>query len=158
MKLAATFGKAVLKAATRIDLDGDGKEEITVTSNIPDVDLSEYFKTPSECLLIFDDLERCSMNVSDVLGYITAFVEHEGFKAIIVANEDDVLKRDDKRYAEIKEKLIGQTLSIKPYITAALTNFYGLIKEPKTKEYLRLQRIRPLVCSSLSPKRTISDS
>jgi hypothetical protein len=139
MKLAASLGKAVLKAATRIDLDGDGKEDITLTSNIPDVDLSEYFKTPNECLLIFDDLERCSMNVSDVLGYINAFVEHEGFKAIIVANEDEVLKREDTKYAEIKEKLIGQTLSVKPDITAALTHFLALIKEPRTKEYLKLQ-------------------
>jgi hypothetical protein len=139
MKLAASLGKAVLKAATRIDLNGDGKEEITLTSNIPDVDLSEYFKTPSECLLIFDDLERCSMNVSDVLGYINAFVEHEGFKAIIVANEDEVLKREDTKYAEIKEKLIGQTLSVKSDITAALTHFLALIKEPRTKEYLKLQ-------------------
>jgi hypothetical protein len=74
MKLAATIGKAVLKATTRIDVDGDGKEDISVSSNIPDVDLSEYFKTPKECLLIFDDLERCSMNVSDILGYINSFV------------------------------------------------------------------------------------
>jgi hypothetical protein len=139
MKLAATFGKAVLKAATRLDLNGDGKEDITVTSNIPDVDLSEYFKTPAECLLIFDDLERCSLNVSDVLGYINAFVEHEGFKAIIVANEEEVLKREDKLYAEIKEKLIGQTLSVKSDITAALANFLELIKQPKTKEYLKQQ-------------------
>jgi hypothetical protein len=138
MKLAASFGKAVLKAATRIDLDGDGKEDITLTSNIPDIDLSEYFKTPNECLLIFDDLERCSMNVSDVLGYINAFVEHEGFKAIIVANEDEVLKRGDTKYAEIKEKLIGQTLSVKPDITTALTHFLTLIKEPRTREYLKL--------------------
>jgi hypothetical protein len=139
MKLAASLGKAVLKAATRIDLSGDGKEEITVTSNIPDVDLSEYFKTPSECLLIFDDLERCSMNVSDILGYINAFVEHEGFKTIIVANEDEILKREDTKYAEIKEKLVGQTVSVKSDITAALTHFFALIKDPRTNEYLKLQ-------------------
>jgi KAP family P-loop domain len=110
-----------------------------VTSNIPDVDLAEYFKTPSDCLLIFDDLERCSINISDVLGYINAFVEHEGFKAIIVANEQEVLKREDKLYSEIKEKLIGQTVSVKSDITAALANFFDLIKEPKAKEYLKQQ-------------------
>jgi len=36
------------------------------------------------------------MQVSDVLGYINSFVEHEGFKAIIIANEEEILKRDDK--------------------------------------------------------------
>ena len=69
-----------MKATTKIDIDGDGKEDITLSSSIPDVDLSEYFKTPKECLLIFDDLERCSMKVSDIHGYINSFVEHEGFK------------------------------------------------------------------------------
>ena len=135
MKLAATLGKAVLKATTRIEIDGN--EDITLTSNIPDVDLSEYFKTPKECLLIFDDLERCSMKVSDVLGYINSFVEHEGFKAIIVANEDEILKRTgEERYAEIKEKLIGQTLTVRSTVKAAMAHFLTLIKNEKAKVYL----------------------
>jgi len=136
MKLAATIGKAVLKATTKIDFDG--KEDITLTSNIPDVDLSEYFKTPKECLLIFDDLERCSMKVSDILGYINSFVEHEGFKAIIVANEEEILKRPtkDEQYAEIKEKLIGQTLTIQATVDAAVVQFLRLIKNKKAKAYL----------------------
>jgi hypothetical protein len=136
MKLAATIGKAVLKATTKIDLDDDGKEDVSVTSNIPDVDLVDYFKTSKERLLIFDDLERCSMNVSDILGYINSFVEHEGFKAIIVANEEDIIKRGDERYAEIKEKLIGQTLTVRSTVKAALSHFLSLIKDEKTKTYL----------------------
>jgi hypothetical protein len=137
MKLAATIGKALLKAATRIDFNGDGKEDVTITSGIPDVDLMEYFKTPNECILIFDDLERCSMEVSDILGYINSFVEHEGFKAIVVANEEEILKRDDTRYAEIKEKLIGQTLSLKSDVAAALNRFITLVKHQRAKEHLQ---------------------
>jgi KAP family P-loop domain len=137
MKLAATIGKGLLKATTKIDLDHDGKEDVSVTSNIPDVDLVDYFKTPKECLLIFDDLERCSMKVSDILGYINSFVEHEGFKAIIVANEEDIIKRGDERYAEIKEKLIGQTLTVRSTVKAAFSHFLSLIKDEKVKTYLR---------------------
>jgi hypothetical protein len=146
MKLAATIGKGLLKAITKIDIGGDGKEDITLSSSIPDVDLSEYFKTPKECLLIFDDLERCSMKVSDILGYINSFVEHEGFKAIIIANEVEILKREDKLYAEIKEKLIGQTLTVQSTIEDALAHFLTLIGDAKSKEYLtsRVDEIRLL--------------
>jgi hypothetical protein len=159
MKIAASVAKSVLKGVTKIDLNGDGKEDFTLTSSVPEIDLLDYFKTPSECLLIFDDLERCSMNVSDVLGYINAFVEHEGFKVIIVANEDEILKRgqsskqgsgaksakihedevltrEDTKYERIKEKLIGQTVTVRSDIAAALGKFLDLIKNPRTKEYV----------------------
>lgn len=143
MKLAATIGKAVLKATTKIDLDDSGKNEVTVTSSIPDVDLSEYFKTPKDCLLIFDDLERCSMKESDILGYINSFVEHEGFKAIIIANEEEILRRpaeeENRRYAEIKEKLIGQTLTVRSTVETVLDIFLTLIKNEKAKDYLTKQ-------------------
>lgn len=42
------------------------------------------------CILIFDDLERCNMNINDVLGYINNFVENDGIKVIIVANEREI--------------------------------------------------------------------
>jgi len=156
MKIAAAIGKGIIKAAVKVDLDGDGKEDITLSPTIPDVDLTEFFKTPRECLLIFDDLERCSIPVPDVLGYINSFVEHEGFKAIIVANEDEILRREaaraerssaiegghDKsgefvRYSLIKEKLIGQTLRVRSTIEAALPKFFTLIRHRKTKAFLK---------------------
>ena len=41
-------------------------------------------------ILIFDDLERCSCNINDVLGYINTFVEQDGIKVILVANENEI--------------------------------------------------------------------
>ncbi|RYF47935.1 MAG: hypothetical protein EOO38_11155, partial [Cytophagaceae bacterium] len=34
-------------------------------------------------ILVIDDLERCSMKVPDILGFINSFVEHEKLKVII---------------------------------------------------------------------------
>jgi hypothetical protein len=135
MKLAAKIGKSLLKTTVKLDLD-DHHDSLSMAPTVPDVDLVEYFKTPKECLLVFDDLERCSMPIADVLGYINSFVEHEGFKAIIVANEDEILKRPDDRYNEIKEKLIGQTLTIHSDINNVLGTFLALIKHDPTRAYL----------------------
>jgi hypothetical protein len=134
MKVAATLARGALKTAFQFDVDG---EAVTVNSQLPELDLFEYFKKPKECLLIFDDLERCSMRISDVLGYINAFVEHEGFKVVILGNEDEILKREDDLYREIKEKLIGQTLAVRSTARSAVNNFLALIRDNKTRDFLR---------------------
>lgn len=42
------------------------------------------------CILIFDDLERCNCPINEILGYINTFVEHDGMKVIIVANQKEI--------------------------------------------------------------------
>jgi hypothetical protein len=138
MKLATTLARGALKSAFKFDVDGEGKEAVTINSQLPELDLFDYFKKPKECLLVFDDLERCSMPISDVLGYINAFVEHEGFKTVILANEDEILKRKDDLYDELKEKLIGQTLAVRSTPRSAINNYLTLIKDNKTRDFLRI--------------------
>lgn len=41
-------------------------------------------------IMIFDDLERCSCNIIDVLGYINNFVEHDSVKVLLIANEQEI--------------------------------------------------------------------
>ena len=38
-------------------------------------------------MIVFDDLERCSIDITDLLGYINSFVEHEGVKVVVLADE-----------------------------------------------------------------------
>ncbi|URZ15787.1 P-loop NTPase fold protein [Clostridium felsineum] len=60
-------------------------------TSIKNIEFSiEDFLKLKDCILIFDDLERCSMNINEVLGYINNFVEHENMKVIIVANEKEI--------------------------------------------------------------------
>ena len=49
-------------------------------------------------ILIFDDLERCSINIEDVLGYINNLVEHKNVKSIIVTNEKEINNKLDNNY------------------------------------------------------------
>ena len=44
----------------------------------------------SKIIIIFDDLERTSVEINNVLGLINSFVENKKMKVIIVANEDEI--------------------------------------------------------------------
>ena len=52
--------------------------------------LLELFPNFDNNIIIFDDLERCSCSVNDVLGFINNFVEHSSAKVIVVANENEI--------------------------------------------------------------------
>ena len=47
------------------------------------------------CVLIYDDLERCDCSIQDILGYINGFVEQAGMKVIIIANQEEFRKKID---------------------------------------------------------------
>lgn len=42
------------------------------------------------CIFIFDDLERTSCNINDILGYINNFIEHDEIKVLLIANEEEI--------------------------------------------------------------------
>ena len=94
------------------------------------------FKNKRDFVLIFDDLERSKIEITDLLGAINEFCENKKIKTIIVANEeaidkksqkdDDILpvqgdhvdkqdnytdKQEDK-YKKLKEKVISRTLKL----------------------------------------------
>lgn len=141
MKLAGKILKGILKTTIKVDLDSDGKPDDTINSQIPDINLPDYLTNIDSYILIFDDLERCKIDIANILGYINHFVEHQGFKVIIIAHEDKLLERDE--YKEIKEKLIGKTFSITPNLDSAIDDFIG--KLTHTAASLFLIESKPLI-------------
>ena len=79
-------------------------------------------------LIVFDDLERCSIPLDEILGFINTLVEHNEIKVLIVANEEELNKKGN--YEKIKEKLIYQTFKYTP----DLEKIYDTLIE-KNKEY-----------------------
>lgn len=65
-------------------------------------------------IICFDDLERCSLPIDEILGYINQLVEHNGCKVIILANEKEIGKISLNRKIEEKYKVIlsGKTLRL----------------------------------------------
>lgn len=124
MVLAGKIGKGLLKGTLKLDLDDDGKGDANLKVGIPDINIADYFTNTQNCILVFDDLERCSMPLEQILGYINYFVEKDGYKVIIIADEEKLTEKEvadntnlsnkpiSLSYASIKEKLIGKTLHL----------------------------------------------
>lgn len=53
-------------------------------------DVVKDIKPISDMVIVFDDLERCNIEINEVLGYINNLVEHNNVKAIILANEKEI--------------------------------------------------------------------
>lgn len=131
-KIAGRLIKGLLKTTIRFDLDenDDGKTDNAITVSLPNEDLLNSLNLTDDTILIFDDIERCSIPICNVLGYINQFVEHEGLKVILIANEKEI-DTNNEEYKKIKEKLIGKTFEVKPNIKPALEHFISLLSENK---------------------------
>jgi len=138
MGIAVAVVRAVAKGALKLDFTKE--ESGTLNPSMPEIDLTKDLANPRDRLLIFDDLERCKMPVSEVLGYINGFVEHEGLKAIILANETEIRTYVELRYDEIREKLIGQTLTVSAPAGEAFDAFVSQVSHEATKGFLKRHR------------------
>lgn len=144
MALAGKVLKGLVKTTFKIDL---GKDEASISSSIPDLDLPDYLKDTEKFVLIFDDIERCDMPICNLLGYINYFVEHSGYKVIMLANEEEILEKDSNSlsYKRVKEKLIGKTFEIVPEVDIALAAFISQSSSVENKKILEEQK--PLITS-----------
>jgi hypothetical protein len=134
MAITGRILKGILKGTLKIDLDNNGSDDGTVSIQIPEINLPDYLKNTDKCILIFDDLERCKIDLINLLGYINYFVEHQDLKVILVANEE--VLRDVDEYQSIKEKLIGKTFGISLDFEGALENFISIVKYQNVRQFL----------------------
>jgi hypothetical protein len=136
MVLAGKVFTGLLKLSLKIDLNKDGKDDGFWNISIPDIKIPQKFEDSSFSLLIFDDLERCSINIENILGYINSFVESQDLKVVIIANEEEISTEPAEKYKKIKEKLIGKTFEILPDFSGALNEVLNQVHNPQAKEFL----------------------
>lgn len=86
-------------------------------------------------LYVFDDLERCEMELNQVLGYINEFVEQDECKVVIIANEKEIANVSE--YRRRREKLIGKTLELESAFEEALEHFVSLIDDSATRSFIQ---------------------
>jgi len=143
MVLAGKLFKGFIKTSIHVDLDSDGKSDGSISSTIPDINLMEYLEGTKDNILIFDDIERCSIPISNLLGYLNHFVEQGDHKILLVANEEEIIKLDEKtknEYLKIKEKLIGKTFEITPHSEEALEDFISKVENENLRKELTDKR------------------
>ncbi len=120
MILGGKIFKDFLHGALNIEVDEEKNE----------FKFPKYLTDTQEHILIFDDLERCSIPINEILGYLNNFVEHQYYRVIVLANEDEI-KKDEQEYPVIKEKLIGKIFELKSNVDMAFESF---IKKADNKE------------------------
>lgn len=87
---------------TKFFLKNELKDVFNGVDLTKSLDMSKY-------ILCFDDLERCKIDIVEILGYINDYVEHSYQKVILLADETKISKETE--YSTIKEKLIRLTLT-----------------------------------------------
>ena len=87
--------------------------------------------------VIFDDLERCEVPPNELLGYINNFLEHKEKNVIILSNEDKMDDKNKSTYLEIKEKVIGRTLTIASDFDLAFESFLENVNDDCTKKIIK---------------------
>ncbi|WP_129959506.1 P-loop NTPase fold protein [Escherichia coli] len=129
--------KNTLKATFNIDFNGDNKSDVDVNASVPTINLSDFSREPDGFVLVFDDIERAGIDLPILFGYINHFVEVNGYKAILVANEEEIINRekrinnDDEKssseYIRTKEKLVGKTFEVTSDLHSACKIFLNVI-------------------------------
>lgn len=105
-----------------------------------DLSIRDVMTNLNADLYIFDDLERCEAPINKVLGYINQFVEHDGAKVIVIANENEITNSKNENasgdeYRRRREKLIGKTLEVQSAFDDAFSNFVSKIDDSKLRKF-----------------------
>lgn len=122
-KLLGIAGKVVLKTSLEGKKDGKGDISLDATLDSLSILLSKDINILGNKLIIFDDLERCLIDMKLLLGYINSFVEHGSCHVILVGDETRVVSRWKKTLIEFKEKTVGREFEIMPDVDDAITCF-----------------------------------
>lgn len=160
------------KKATKIV----AKTVISTIANRLNINLSQNTKDWQELyesidlrdkLIVFDDIERSSIDIIEMLGYVNHLVEQDGAKVLLVTNEKELIseavlkneKIDDKKdneesvvetsdglksynYFKFKEKTVGDTIVFEPNIEETIDSILDMI-DPE-KKYLQKYKTEDL--------------
>lgn len=138
-KIAFATVKAGLKASTTFDFNKDSKDDLSFDLAIPDFEIDENGKkTAIKKLLIVDDIERCAIPMSELLGFFSEEILEKKVRAIFISNDEKIQNFESEEentlndYKSIKEKIIGMEFEVTPNTTEAVKSF---IEEIGLKKY-----------------------
>lgn len=135
--VANVIGKVVLK--TSIDFNGDGKDDATFTGAIDSLSVfhSKEDVVSGNKFIVFDDIERCQVDMKPLLGFINYFVEHCGCHVIVIGDDSQISDEQKVILKDFKEKTIGREFTIGPDTSGAVDYF---LSEPHISDYLSVER------------------
>lgn len=97
------------------------------------VDITGYYRrivlNDVPRIVIFDDLERADMPPNELLSVLNQYVEHQKRNVILLANQDELRRKNAEEYDHSREKVIGRIVSIDPDVSSALDCFFERLEE-----------------------------
>ena len=125
--VVGTVSKAVLKCNVDIDKDGntDGTLDIQLDPLMTLFNSQEHIN--EEWFFVFDDIERCNIDMKALFGYINDFVERRQFHVIIICNSNEISLEDKSVFEKFKEKVIGRSFVVQPDVNAAVESFLNKV-------------------------------
>ena len=141
--VVGTVSKAVLKCNVDIDKDGN-------TDGILDIQLDPLMtlfnsqeQINKEWFFVFDDIERCNIDMKALFGYINDFVERRQFHVIIICNSNEISLEDKSVFEKFKEKVIGRSFVVQPDVNAAVESFLNKVptNDFTISNYIVIERV-----------------
>ena len=99
-KNTAILGATVIKAVGSFFSVGD--EVGSVASQFGDVMLSLQ---KEQLVLIFDDVERCQIDIIELMGFLNNLCENNGYRVILIANEDEISRQESEIATAIQSQI-----------------------------------------------------
>lgn len=137
-------GKIVFK--TSFDFTGDDKDDASFSGSLDSLSL---FKKSNEDVvkgvrfIVFDDLERCQIEMKPLLGFLNYFVEHCDCHVVVLGDESKLDEKKKEELNEFKEKTVGREFEIEPDVEDAVDAF---LSEPYISDYLKSERDYIIKC------------
>ena len=158
VQFAGRLASGLLKSALKIDLPSEQGESIALSISLPDISIAEFFQQSNDHAIIFDDIERCNVPLRELMGYINFFVEHLGLKAILVANEGELVQdltaetehptdappTSGAYYSRTKEKIVGFSYRVESDPESAINIFLSELAPGKALTLLH-ERERQII-------------
>lgn len=144
-KILKIAGKIAFRAS--LDWNDDGKEDVSMDATLDSLSLLASRDDNASLgpkLIVFDDLERCLIDMKLLLGYINNFVEHGACHVVIVGDETHTTDDTKAKLLEFKEKTVGREFEVMPDMGAALD--YFIDNDVPLTEWLKSKKVFILDC------------
>lgn len=138
----STLGKVLGAAAIRIsNITVQAATAGMISDAARDDDaraITSWLSNPKGRVLVFDDLERAGMPIEMCLSIINSYVERDGLKVIVLANDAEIAL--DSAYGRWKEKVIGKTVRVVSDSGAVLDSLIAELDDGPVKRVMRDER------------------
>lgn len=140
MKLAKKVLKGVFAASLRMNVfdSDDGNAEIQLNAQFKFEDFYDGPNGTGSAIVVLDDFERCSVECSELLGFVCNLVEEAKCKVIVLADTNQL--SDKTIFDERKERVFGTELTLKPDYCQAITTFISDIENVRLRKFLEAKQ------------------